>query len=979
MNGLTCSVLLYENDPCKDHSSCQGVPDLGESQCLDVNYHSSVWIGVIITLCGATITNLGLNLQKYALRKRIEKREEADLIERRSSRIWSEHSTVMDNPSRSRVWHGPGGVLRTLRAKLDERHRKASNHLGSETTAAPLGDPVSDSTSSSTELNFDGNVFVQSLDMGGTDNSAVDPVQQIVSHAIAAVDEAELLSEQAKSVAEIETASETVTAASAGVQASSTSAVAISESDTTESTVVSGLGPRKQSIQRSSSAATLPASINTGNFPASQRKIDTAPSSPTRFSPKRQLQSAMKRNSSYADSLPTRHSVAGEYANHVPPSPTRASVILPDDAGASSHTIVLSPSRSSLERIREADMRPRKSVDFAMEDDPVDGLPVPVSRPSSAPIKGHNKSVSMSAPASPLQPPFSVARPAPRFVEVPGVGTVEYRVERPLPIARPATDPNLSRGLHGGSSGTGGQPMLHRARSTPQGLWRGGLQDAYDMSVDLPDGGRLRISISEERRGRPLSIAEMRENMTKEEVEQVEAKRLVSSLDLKDLIRNPIWVIGLAVFIFANVLNFIALNFAPQSLTAPLGAISLVTNVIVAPLMNKEKFTWRDIVGVALIVAGSVLVVVFAGTTYGDYPLCVLIALFSEPGTIALLTIIGAGVISLYFFIRIVEANIEGHCTIPDDSASVFEDPSELQSVQATSPEPKRSPEMSPGVHDSRKGMGSVARFWKGVFGKRRAGSNTTATENSSTESVPAAAEGIEVTRTSTTKGDLSSIAQTSVITSSSPELLPEATTATPGSRDRVVSTVTSFSGSMNGKMTFARLVRRLKRRWTNLRLIPRLRHDLPMNHVVVRLFLPFAYASLGGLMGTLTVLFAKSTIYLLTLSIFNHYNQYNNVFAWFITAVTVITAVSQVYWINMGLQRYDALLQIPVYFTVWTLFDVVGGGIYFSEFQSFNVTKAIGFTLGVLVIFSGVGVLTDRLKRLQDADDELERARQGK
>ena len=69
------------------------------------------------------------------------------------------------------------------------------------------------------------------------------------------------------------------------------------------------------------------------------------------------------------------------------------------------------------------------------------------------------------------------------------------------------------------------------------------------------------------------------------------------------------------VFVFSSFLNFIALQFAPQSLVAPLGSISLVVNVIIAPLINRESFTWKDIVGVILIVGGSSMTVAFAGVS----------------------------------------------------------------------------------------------------------------------------------------------------------------------------------------------------------------------------------------------------------------------------------------------------------------------------------------------------------------------------
>jgi hypothetical protein len=124
--------------------------------------------------------------------------------------------------------------------------------------------------------------------------------------------------------------------------------------------------------------------------------------------------------------------------------------------------------------------------------------------------------------------------------------------------------------------------------------------------------------------------------------------------------------------------------------------------------------------------------------------------------------------------------------------------------------------------------------------------------------------------------------------------------------------------------------------------------------------------------MATVTVLFAKATVNLLTLSLFQGNNQYIHFDSWVITAVTVVTAVLQIYWINLGLARYDALIQIPVFYVVWTLFDVVGGGIYYGEFDGFTPVRYVLFCLGVSVIFAGVAVLAGRLKKLNDEEQQL-------
>ncbi|KAJ1643648.1 hypothetical protein LPJ64_004600 [Coemansia asiatica] len=272
---------------------------------------------------------------------------------------------------------------------------------------------------------------------------------------------------------------------------------------------------------------------------------------------------------------------------------------------------------------------------------------------------------------------------------------------------------------------------------------------------------------------------------------------------------SPVWAVGLVIFILGNVVNFVALQFAPQSLVAPLGAVSLVTNVIVAPLLNNEKISMFDVGGIVLIIAGCVVVVVFSGIVQQNYRLCVLIQLLKSKPTVLYLCLIFGAIIAIYVFLWTVERGSARH-------PLMILDP-------------------------------------------------------------------------------------------------------------------------------YVRPIRPTSR--------------------YVKYGLPLAYASLGSFMATLTTLFAKSLVNLLSVSLFDHDNQFNHFISWVILLVTAFTAASQVYWINQGLLRYDALLQVPVFYVVWTVFDIIGGGVYFNEFKFFTTVKYVLFAIGVAVIFSGVGLLSHRMR----------------
>ncbi|KAJ2472780.1 hypothetical protein GGI02_001338 [Coemansia sp. RSA 2322] len=328
-----------------------------------------------------------------------------------------------------------------------------------------------------------------------------------------------------------------------------------------------------------------------------------------------------------------------------------------------------------------------------------------------------------------------------------------------------------------------------------------------------------------------------------------------SAVPLKTPFSSPIWLVGLLIFILGNVVNFIALQFAPQSLVAPLGAVSLVTNVIIAPLLNDEKISLFDVGGIVLIIAGCVVVVVFSGIVQQDYRLCVLIQLLKAKPTVLYLALIFALILAIYIFLWTIEQGVRHY-----------------------------------------------------LMEHHQLGDSDTQTTLADMMVVDSAANNF-ATSTSGAKRVLQKLLR-------------------------------------NPLMAFDRYVRPVS---------PSSRH--------VRYGLPLAYASLGSLMATLTTLFAKSLVNLLSVSLFDHDNQFTSFITWGILLVTVFTAASQVYWINQGLQRYDALLQVPVFYVVWTVFDIIGGGVYFNEFKMFTTVKYVLFAVGVGVIFSGVGLLANRLK----------------
>ncbi|WFD02037.1 hypothetical protein MOBT1_000715 [Malassezia obtusa] len=85
-------------------------------------------------------------------------------------------------------------------------------------------------------------------------------------------------------------------------------------------------------------------------------------------------------------------------------------------------------------------------------------------------------------------------------------------------------------------------------------------------------------------------------------------------------LRSKLWWAGLALMGLGESGNFLSYGFTPASLVAPLGAVSLLSNVIIAPAMLHESVQILDLIGIFLAVVGAVAVVSSAGPS-GSEPL----------------------------------------------------------------------------------------------------------------------------------------------------------------------------------------------------------------------------------------------------------------------------------------------------------------------------------------------------------------------
>ncbi|KAJ0406689.1 hypothetical protein ATCC90586_008106 [Pythium insidiosum] len=118
---------------------------------------------------------------------------------------------------------------------------------------------------------------------------------------------------------------------------------------------------------------------------------------------------------------------------------------------------------------------------------------------------------------------------------------------------------------------------------------------------------------------------------------------------------QPLWVLGFGLVVLGSLLDFVAFGMAPQTLLAPLAALSLVWNMFIAPIFHKETVTRENIIATVIIFVGVTLTVIFAGHSTPEYELDDLIRLYKQPAMYAYMVLITLFLTGLLMFARHIE------------------------------------------------------------------------------------------------------------------------------------------------------------------------------------------------------------------------------------------------------------------------------------------------------------------------------------
>ncbi|KAK9685093.1 hypothetical protein K7432_015631 [Basidiobolus ranarum] len=118
------------------------------------------------------------------------------------------------------------------------------------------------------------------------------------------------------------------------------------------------------------------------------------------------------------------------------------------------------------------------------------------------------------------------------------------------------------------------------------------------------------------------------------------------------------------------------------------------------------------------------------------------------------------------------------------------------------------------------------------------------------------------------------------------------------------------------------------------------------------------AFACIGGLFASETLLLAKSGIRLLSISLSGD-NQFTNGLSIFIVIGLAFTAILQIYCLNSGLKYANSVVVIPLFYCFYTCVGLLNTCVYLDQFHLYPWWVLVMILIGVITLVFGVRLLS--------------------
>ncbi|KAI8059600.1 magnesium transporter NIPA-domain-containing protein [Gongronella butleri] len=126
-----------------------------------------------------------------------------------------------------------------------------------------------------------------------------------------------------------------------------------------------------------------------------------------------------------------------------------------------------------------------------------------------------------------------------------------------------------------------------------------------------------------------------------------------------------------------------------------------------------------------------------------------------------------------------------------------------------------------------------------------------------------------------------------------------------------------------------------------------------------IKMWLGVSYGAIGANISSQAMLFAKSGLELLILSIFHGDNQFIYPLTWVLLLALIITAVLQLYYLNRGVQLCDTIILVPLNFCSFNVSCLFNGLVYYDQWDRLFWWQVIFVLVGIAILVLGVLVIS--------------------
>ncbi|KAF9955871.1 hypothetical protein BGZ72_003318 [Mortierella alpina] len=142
------------------------------------------------------------------------------------------------------------------------------------------------------------------------------------------------------------------------------------------------------------------------------------------------------------------------------------------------------------------------------------------------------------------------------------------------------------------------------------------------------------------------------------------------------------------------------------------------------------------------------------------------------------------------------------------------------------------------------------------------------------------------------------------------------------------------------------------------------------MSPTKIKTLLGISYGCVSGMLSSQALLFAKSAIELLMLTIMQGKNQFESPLSWFLVIALITAALLQLYYLNKGLRLCDTVLLVPLSFCAYNVSCLFNGLVYYNQWGRLYWWQILLVLFGISQVLIGVLVLAWRPSSSSAGDD---------